>query len=364
MNIFPYYIIMTTGYKIGTLDIAELIQYGGTNKDIIAGYKSNSIDISCTTVTMTNIYTQQSYLKDYYNMGNLVAYSFFATSGTGNNITPGLNSNLTYTSGTRFGTLDLQNQLISVGTIPTWCTKIGVIVITPGCGGGGGQSADRQKSGAGGGGAGGGTFIYKIPIPSGLTDRNFYAYIPGGGAGGGCAIGGGTASKGAYPGNSSSTTSTPDNGNNSVNDFVSSTKFQVNGIVYKHNGGTPGKNGQNGVDYGSGDGGIAEATYDSNGGTTPSSFGNGSNGSKGITSKPSLINIGPGYYQNDTVNSVNQCVAGGTPYVNNLDKYDSSITWTNYGFGGKGGAANIQNATAYSGSGGGGGIIKVYCLKE
>ena len=130
MNISPYYYIRmsTTGYKIFGTDIAEYIQTGTTALNTITGYKSYGADLSCTIIT-DNVYTKQTYVSSYYNMGNILAKSFFATSGQGNNTTPQLNANGVYTAGAKFGgTSDAPSV---VATIPTWCTKIGVIVITP-----------------------------------------------------------------------------------------------------------------------------------------------------------------------------------------------------------------------------------------
>jgi len=352
--------VPTTGYQINSVDISNLIQSGGGTA--MTNHKNNGTGINYVSISANNV-TQQVVLYQKIGMPNsILASGITATSSQGAFVYIGnnaLNANAIYQPGTAYGTNACTTL---VGTIPTWCNKIGVIVITPGCGGGGGQSASGTQEGAGGSGAAGGTFVYtQIPITS---DRNFYAYIPGGGAGGGAATTStGTASKGAYPGYAGLGDNTTPSGSNSPNDTTSTTLFKANGITYKHTGGNPGSEGYRYSTYGSGAGGTTTGTLYGNNNAGSATIPTQYTGNPGIIAPNSKNVAGGGYYDNNTPSNT-YCVPGGAPNTTIISTLDSSVTWTNYGRGGSGGAADFVGSNAYAGSGGGGGIIKVYFIRD
>jgi hypothetical protein len=117
------------------------------------------------------------------------------------------------------------NTITASDTIPSWCTKVRVIVIGAGGGGGGGGTNSQNHAGSGGGGGSGGLAAGTISVTSGQT----YTISLGG-----CGRGG------FYQGSSNS------NGRDAVDPVSTVTSFIVGTSIIQANCGGAGKGGPKG----------------------------------------------------------------------------------------------------------------------
>jgi hypothetical protein len=210
-------------YKITTnLPVSDIIAAGGTTSTVYKGFPA----YNTANLAFQRHDTNFGYKVTDTDLSNTVEAYYRQYIGGGSTNNGSTQSNNQPNNANLYTYYNYGNTITHSGTIPSWCTKIKVIVIgAGGGGGGGGTNAGSSPAGSGGGGGSGGIAAGEISVNSGTTYNITL---------GGCGRGG------FYEGDYDS------NGYNANNPVSTSTSFYIGNSELTANCGAPGDGGPRG----------------------------------------------------------------------------------------------------------------------
>jgi hypothetical protein len=333
-------------YKINTnINVSDIIEPGSTNTNSYVGFPAYNTSnlaferhISNFGYSVSNTDFKDSIValyNDYYGgnwTNNSSTYNGTINTNSGSGQNDNQPNNATYQAYYAYG-----KTVTASGTIPSWCTKVRVIVIGAGGGGGGGGTNSGNQAGSGGGGGSGGLAAGMITVVGGQT---FSISL------GGCGRGGfyeGTANSNGFNANN------PDSNETTFTYSASSSVIQAN-VGGAGDGGPRGEASNEASGAANGGNGAVNTTNVADYYQKTGSAGNAGNDrnpgeSAGITRDDALPTL-----------NTNQGDAPNSSMINQDNQLPG------IGQGGWGGI-NANNSNGYGGQCGGRSFVRVYFIR-